>query len=114
MVSDSDATSEQVVLVDKRATASGKIAIITLNRPHARNALNSALSTALPAALSESDADPAVQAIILTGCDPAFCAGFDLRDVGSGEKKARTFTLAIGVHYRQREPLSLGQSMVRQ
>ena len=87
MVSDSDATSEQVVLVDKRATASGKIAIITLNRPHARNALNSALSTALPAALSESDADPAVQAIILTGCDPAFCAGFDLRDVGSGEKK---------------------------
>ncbi|CAB4780978.1 unannotated protein [freshwater metagenome] len=87
MVSDSDATSEQVVRVETRSTGAGKIAIITLNRPHARNALNSALSTALPAVLSESDADPDVQAIILTGSDPAFCAGFDLRDVGSGEKK---------------------------
>ncbi|MBJ7425498.1 MAG: enoyl-CoA hydratase/isomerase family protein, partial [Ilumatobacteraceae bacterium] len=86
-MSESDATSEQVIRVETRSTASGKIAIITLNRPHARNALNSALSTALPAALSESDADPAGQAIILTGSDPAFCAGFDLRDVGSGEKK---------------------------
>ena len=60
------------------------VATITLNRPEARNALSRALLRALPAAIGDADADPDVRAIVLTGADPVFCAGLDLREVGSG------------------------------
>ncbi|MGA0153962.1 MAG: enoyl-CoA hydratase [Ilumatobacteraceae bacterium] len=72
-----------VILVERR----GPVAIVTLNRPDARNALNAELAAAFPQAVATADADPDVQAIVLTGSDPAFCAGFDRRDVDSGEKK---------------------------
>lgn len=64
-----------------------RVAIITLNRPEARNAISPDLAEQLPARIREADDDPSVRAIVLTGADPAFCAGFDLRDVGSGKKK---------------------------
>jgi enoyl-CoA hydratase len=60
------------------------VATITLNRPEARNALSRALLRALPAAIGEADSDRDVRAIVLTGADPVFCAGLDLREVGSG------------------------------
>lgn len=63
------------------------IAVVTMNRPEARNALNADLSAALPEAIISCNAEPGVRAIVLTGADPAFCAGFDLRDVGGGKKK---------------------------
>lgn len=63
------------------------IANVTLHRPEARNALNAELAAAIPAAVQTCDADPSVRAIILTGADPAFCAGFDLRDVAAGERR---------------------------
>ncbi len=63
------------------------ISVITLNRPEARNALDAELAGALPAAITAADADPDVRAIVLTGADPAFCAGFDLRDVQGGLKR---------------------------
>lgn len=63
------------------------IAIITMNRPEARNALNADLSEALPTVISTCNAEPGLRAIVLTGADPAFCAGFDLRDVGGGKKR---------------------------
>jgi enoyl-CoA hydratase len=59
------------------------VATITLNRPDARNALNSALLAALPEALTAADEDERVKAIVLTGADPAFCAGLDLKELGS-------------------------------
>jgi enoyl-CoA hydratase len=68
-----------VVLVD----VSERIATITFNRPKARNALSSEVLRRLPAALLEADADDAVDAVILTGADPAFCAGLDLKELGS-------------------------------
>jgi enoyl-CoA hydratase len=71
-----------VVLID----VDGGVAVITLNRPEARNALNAELAAAFPAAVTECDGRDDVTAIVLTGADPAFCAGFDLRDVGSGKK----------------------------
>ncbi|QQS24010.1 MAG: enoyl-CoA hydratase [Actinomycetota bacterium] len=71
-----------VVLIDN----DDGVAVVTLHRPQARNALNAELAAALPGAISACDADPAVRAIVLTGSDPAFCAGFDLRDVRSGAK----------------------------
>ena len=59
------------------------VALLTLNRPDARNALSTELLRALPAAMGEANADDAVQVVILTGADPAFCAGLDLRELGS-------------------------------
>ncbi|ORV18040.1 enoyl-CoA hydratase [Mycobacterium celatum] len=57
----------------------GAVRVLTMNRPDARNALNSELIEALYVALCEADADPSVRAVVLTGVDPAFCAGVDLK-----------------------------------
>lgn len=65
----------------------GAIRVITLNRPEARNSLDPALAAALPAAVTACDSEPATRVIVLTGADPAFCAGFDVRAVASGEKR---------------------------
>ncbi len=62
------------------------IATITLNRPESRNALNPELAAAFPAAITECDRRDDVLAIILTGADPAFCAGFDLRELSTRER----------------------------
>lgn len=59
------------------------VAVVTMNRPEARNALNTALRTALPARLRDLDADPDVVAMVLTGADPAFCAGLDLKEIST-------------------------------
>ncbi len=68
-----------VVLYD----VSERIATITLNRPEARNALSSEVLRQLPARMREADADDTVDVVILTGTDPAFCAGLDLKELGS-------------------------------
>ncbi len=59
----------------------GPVATVTLNRPAARNAISSELLTRLVEAMAAADADEEVRAIILTGADPAFCAGVDLKEV---------------------------------
>jgi enoyl-CoA hydratase len=57
----------------------GDVAIITLSRPEARNAVNVALAAAICAGVTAcQDAG----AIVITGADPAFCAGLDLRTLG--------------------------------
>lgn len=83
-----DAREADVVTLEFRALdENARIAIVTLNRPESRNAISPDLAEQLPARIREADDDPSVRAIVLTGSDPAFCAGFDLRDVGSGKKK---------------------------
>ena len=59
----------------------GSAALVILDRPEARNALTGAMIAALAVALSEADADPEVAVVVLTGRDPAFCAGLDLKDL---------------------------------
>src|SRR5437764_15370863 len=59
---------------------SERIATVTLNRPQARNALSEQLCRELRAALESADQDEEVDVIMLTGADPAFCAGLDLRE----------------------------------
>jgi enoyl-CoA hydratase len=63
---------------------SDRIATVTLNRPEARNALSSEVLGLLPARLREADGRDDVDVVILTGTDPAFCAGLDLKELGSG------------------------------
>jgi enoyl-CoA hydratase/carnithine racemase len=72
--------SEPVILTDKR----DGIATITLNRPQARNALNSLLLGELHDALVAMAADEEVKVIVLTGRGPAFCAGADLKETAGG------------------------------
>lgn len=62
------------LLVDVR----DRVAVLTLNRPEVRNALDQDLRDALVATVSELDARDDVAAMVLTGADPAFCAGLDL------------------------------------
>jgi enoyl-CoA hydratase len=70
----------ELVIVD----VDGPVATVTLNRPDARNALNRELRKAIPTALQELDARDDVLAIVLTGADPAFCAGIDLKELAAG------------------------------
>ena len=60
------------------------VALITLNRPEARNALNREIRRRLPAVIEELEANDAVDVMILTGADPAFSAGIDLKEFGAG------------------------------
>jgi enoyl-CoA hydratase/carnithine racemase len=56
------------------------VRVLTMNRPEARNALGGELIDTLFAAMVDADTDPDVRAIVLTGVDPAFCAGIDLKE----------------------------------
>src|SRR6185369_15683301 len=69
----------EVVLVDVK----DRVATITLNRPESRNALSRDLRRELPKAVAATDARDDVDVLILTGADPAFCAGLDLKELGS-------------------------------
>ena len=71
---------QDVLLVE----TADRIRTLTLNRPRVRNALSAELRDRLFAALGDADADPDVDVVILTGADPAFCAGVDLNELGGG------------------------------
>ena len=64
-------------LIEVRIEAE-KVGIITLNRPKALNALNSALMDELGTALKAFDADEAIGCMIITGSEKAFAAGADI------------------------------------
>ena len=59
-------------------TIEDKVAIVTLNRPEVRNAINDALRAEFVAALESVARDEAVRAVVLTGKGKAFCAGGDI------------------------------------
>ncbi|MHB8439241.1 MAG: enoyl-CoA hydratase [Acidimicrobiales bacterium] len=62
-----------------------RVALVTLHRPDVRNALNRALLQALRETMASLDADDDIDAVVLTGADPAFCAGLDLKELGRGQ-----------------------------
>lgn len=70
---------EQLVLRED----AGGVARLTLNRPHARNALSRPLMAALREALDAVAGDPSVRVVVLAGSGPAFCAGHDLKELRS-------------------------------
>jgi enoyl-CoA hydratase len=73
--------SDDPVLTERR----DGVLLITLNRPQARNAVNSALAHGVAAALDELDADDALKVGVLTGAGGAFSAGMDLKAFVAGE-----------------------------
>ncbi len=65
--------------------ASEHVATITLNRPERRNALNRRAYDEVEAAFRAVSADPEVRCVIVTGTDPAFCSGEDVKEMMTGE-----------------------------
>ncbi len=90
------------VLVNVEANV--QIAVVTLNRPERRNAISGTLLAALRDAVAGLDGRADVRAIVLTGADPAFCAGLDLTELGQpGGPLSRAG--GLGVLPRLRTPL---------
>ena len=72
---------------------SGRVAVFTINRPEARNAIDGATGQALSDAFDQAEADPGVWAVVLTGAgDKAFCAGADLKALATGRGGEGIFT----------------------
>jgi enoyl-CoA hydratase len=67
-----------------RYEVADRVAVVTLDRPEARNALSAEVRRRLWAFAEQAEGDDAVDVVILTGADPAFCAGLDLKELGSG------------------------------
>jgi crotonobetainyl-CoA hydratase len=81
-VTGADTTTAPGALVEHR----GNVMVITINRPEARNAINSAVSVALGDALEQAQQDPDVRVVVVTGSgDKSFCAGADLKALSRGE-----------------------------
>jgi enoyl-CoA hydratase len=74
MAGETDMTDD-VVITERR----GRVALIRLNRPEKRNAINAALSRGLCDAIA---ANQDAGCIVIIGADPAFCAGLDLKNLG--------------------------------
>lgn len=74
----------QPVLLERR----GAVAIITLNRPEAMNAINSAVARGLGDAVAEFAADDDLRVAVITGAGRAFCAGADLKVLATGDSVA--------------------------
>lgn len=64
----------------------GPVAVITLDRPERRNAVDSPTALALARAVEAADADEAVSVLVLTGAGGVFCAGADLKALAGGDR----------------------------
>lgn len=80
------------VLLEKR----GPVAILTLNRPDALNAMSRSLSAALADRFAQIAQDPDIAVAVLTGNGRAFCAGLDLKELASGEAQLQKAGDATG------------------
>jgi len=75
----SDGSSK--VLVQRREG----VLVLTLNRPEARNAIDTGTATALAGALDDFEADPGLRVAVITGAGGSFCSGMDLKAFARGE-----------------------------
>lgn len=70
--------TDDILLID----TDERVRTLTLNRPQARNALSTALRSKFFRALADAETDDDVDVVIVTGADPVFCAGLDLKELG--------------------------------
>lgn len=70
--------ANDILLID----TTERVRTLTLNRPQSRNALSSALRDQFFGALADTETDHSVDVVIVTGTDPVFCAGLDLKELG--------------------------------
>ncbi len=79
----------------------GRILVITINRPEARNAVNLAVSQGLADAVDELDDDPDLTVGVITGAGGNFCSGMDLKAFAAGEVVAIP---GRGIGFTERPP----------
>lgn len=87
----------EAVLRERR----GRILVITINRPEARNAANKAVAEGLAAACDELDDTPELSVGVLTGAGGNFCAGMDLKAFAAGEL---AYVPGRGLGFTERPP----------
>lgn len=87
----------------------GQVAVLTLNRPEARNAINGEVANAMEAAIDQMEADPNVWVGVLRAntegqARPVFCAGADLKAINSGQGASLGTARGgfAGIAYRER------------
>lgn len=80
-----------------------RVATVTLNRPEARNAISAELHAELDRAITDIDARDDIGCTVLTGADPAFCAGMDLKSLATELRAVQ--------QERQRKPVRQGGMM---
>ncbi|MCZ6871216.1 MAG: enoyl-CoA hydratase-related protein, partial [Gammaproteobacteria bacterium] len=68
---------------DLLATVEDNVAVITMNRPKARNALSEEMVEGMQIALEHAETSPEVRAVVLTGAGGAFCAGGDIKGMAA-------------------------------
>ncbi len=68
------------------------ICTITLNRPERRNALNPRAYAEIEAAFRQAAAEPDIRCVVVTGADPAFCSGEDIKEMMTGEARPEPST----------------------
>ncbi len=104
MTDEDSRVASETVLVEQR----GRVALVTLNRPKALNALNAALMRDLVATAFALDADDTVGCLLLTGSDKAFAAGADIRemrDLSFAEAVAQDYCAGWDALARVRKPM---------
>ncbi|MEM7079901.1 MAG: enoyl-CoA hydratase [Pseudomonadota bacterium] len=84
---------------DCLAHVEDNVAVITLNRPEARNAMSGGMTAGLERALDFAERSPDVRAVVVTGAGGAFCAGGDVKGMAAkgegGNERAVTLDEAI-------------------
>lgn len=90
------APTEASVLVER----AGSALVVTINRPHVRNAIDLPVYDGVVAAYAELDADPGLNVGVLTGAGGFFCAGMDLKAFAAGMRLGDAM-----VEHRPRKPL---------
>lgn len=78
--------TDPILLIDSQARPG--VGLLTLNRPAARNALNTALLDEIATTLEHWDADPTIRAVVITGGDAVFAAGADIKEMADKDAVA--------------------------
>lgn len=76
-----------MALLEVDVRAEQRVAVVTLNDPERRNALNRELVTEIVEAFNRLEGDTGVGAVVVTGAPPAFCAGADLGNLGEAKRE---------------------------
>ena len=82
------------------------VAVLTMNRPEARNAMSGEMNEAMRNVLAEVELDPQIRCVVLTGAGKGFCAGGDVKGMASsGDGTVGENTIDAAIHTKSRSVL---------
>lgn len=80
---------DQPLHVDRRVVTGGVVAVLTMHRPAARNAMDTAMLVALADAVDDAAGDPDITGLLLTGDESCFSAGADVKELTDDDGRRR-------------------------